>query len=240
MALEQVQCIVQEAFSVHLWNLFLVLGFLAGLAVLIFEGKREGVPGKELGRLFLWIVLGAVLGMRLFYLFFFKPSSGWNLQGFIHCGNASMGAFIGVILAIILASRLAKRDFWEYADISALGVSLAAVFVKLGCHLANCCCSVGKQTSLPWAVVQQGAGHHPTALYAIIYNSVIFLVLWSLRKRKLFSGFLFLLFLILYSSCRLLFENFYRVDIGLYYQFLPLTLLIPAAVLMWYKARKTG
>jgi len=45
----------------------------------------------------------------------------------------------------------------------------------------------------------------------MILNLLIFGVLWKLRKKNFFDGFIFLLYVVLYSSIRIFVENF-RAD----------------------------
>ena len=52
---------------------------------------------------------------------------------------------------------------------------------------------------------------HPVMLYELIINLFIFTFLWSIRKRAWGAGFLFCLYLILYSIDRF-FVSFFRAD----------------------------
>jgi len=52
---------------------------------------------------------------------------------------------------------------------------------------------------------------HPAQLYEMAFNSIIFLILWKVRKNIKKDGYLFLLYVILYSSIRIFVEHF-RAD----------------------------
>ncbi|MEA3253858.1 MAG: prolipoprotein diacylglyceryl transferase family protein, partial [Chloroflexota bacterium] len=71
----------------------------------------------------------------------------------------------------------------------------------------NGCC-YGKPTSLPWAVVYSHAGSacglqgiplHPTQIYMLLWNLVVFAVVWQMRRRLKERGALFILYLWLYA-----------------------------------------
>ena len=76
---------------------------------------------------------------------------------------------------------------------------------------------------MPWCVTFTGPDAlaplniplHPTQLYAALSGLVIFLVLMFLRKRKKFEGQIFVWFLILHSTGRLLIERYRGDDRGL-------------------------
>jgi phosphatidylglycerol:prolipoprotein diacylglycerol transferase len=52
---------------------------------------------------------------------------------------------------------------------------------------------------------------HPTQLYEMVFNLVIFAILWKTRKKFQVNGHLFFLYVILYSVIRIFVEHF-RAD----------------------------
>ena len=81
---------------------------------------------------------------------------------------------------------------------------------------------------------------HPSQLYEAFFEGVVlFLMLWPLRKRKIFDGFLFSLYLIGYGTVRFLIEYMREPDqhLGLIVgslslgQLLCLTMVIVGSVL---------
>jgi len=52
---------------------------------------------------------------------------------------------------------------------------------------------------------------HPTQLYEMIFNFIIFAILWKVRKKVKVEGHLFLLYVGLYSAIRIFVEQF-RAD----------------------------
>ena len=79
----------------------------------------------------------------------------------------------------------------------------------------------GYPTNLPWGLVYApdspagqmfpGQALHPTQLYEMIFNLIIFGILWKMRKKINTNGQLFMLYLILYSAARFFVEHF-RAD----------------------------
>jgi phosphatidylglycerol:prolipoprotein diacylglycerol transferase len=125
-------------------------------------------------------------------------------------GLSIWGAVLGAAIGIWLYSRISKKfSFGHLADVIAPGIILAQAIGRVGCTLNGCC--YGKTTSVPWAIIYTnpsthgpvGIPVHPTQVYEIIYNLIVFGVLLLLRKRIKPDGALFFIYLILYSVWRL-------------------------------------
>jgi phosphatidylglycerol:prolipoprotein diacylglycerol transferase len=79
----------------------------------------------------------------------------------------------------------------------------------------------GYPTAMPWGLVYSpeslagqmfpGQPLHPTQLYEMILNLIIFGILWKIRTKQKINGQLFLAYVILYSGARILVEHF-RAD----------------------------
>ena len=123
-------------------------------------------------------------------------------------GLAIYGAVLGAALGIWIYSRFSRETNFGYlADVLAPGVILAQAVGRVGCLINGCC--YGDYCDLPWALSYTGPGHpfliasvHPTQLYEIIYNLIIFGVLLSLRGRFRPAGALFAIYLTFYSLWR--------------------------------------
>ena len=123
-------------------------------------------------------------------------------------GLTIYGAILGAALAIWVYSRVSNFQFGYVADLAAPAIILAQAVGRVGCTINGCC--YGTSTSLPWGVVYThpdsfaplGVAIHPTQLYEIIYNLIVFAVLLKLRGRFKPDGSLFLVYLTLYSLWR--------------------------------------
>jgi phosphatidylglycerol:prolipoprotein diacylglycerol transferase len=124
-------------------------------------------------------------------------------------GLTIYGAVLGAALGIWIYSRLTRKNFGYLADVVAPGIILAQAIGRVGCTINGCC--YGVETDIFCAVIYgHPASHgplgipvHPTQIYEIIYNLIVFGVLLVLRKRFRPDGSLFLIYLTLYSAWRL-------------------------------------
>jgi len=85
-------------------------------------------------------------------------------------------------------------------------IALGYAVARIGCFLNGCC--AGHYTTLPWGVDFGDGPRHPTQLYAIGANLIIFLILHRQEKSKPFEGYLMLLYLVLYATYRFIIEFF--------------------------------
>jgi len=123
-------------------------------------------------------------------------------------GLTIYGAVLGAAFGIWIYSKVSHFEFGYLADVVTPGIILAQAIGRIGCTLNGCCYGIG--TSLPWAVTYThpnslaplGVAVHPTQLYEIVYNLIVFAVLLKLRGRLKPDGSLFLVYLGLYSLWR--------------------------------------
>jgi phosphatidylglycerol:prolipoprotein diacylglycerol transferase len=125
-------------------------------------------------------------------------------------GLTIWGAVLGAALGIWVYSLFSKKFAFGYmADILAPGIILAQAIGRVGCTLNGCC--YGLETDIFCAIIYTdpdsfgpiGVPVHPTQIYEIIYNLIVFAVLLTLRGRFRPAGSLFLIYLTFYALWRL-------------------------------------
>ena len=124
-------------------------------------------------------------------------------------GLTAYGGVLGTALGIWVYSKFSKFQFGYFADVAAPGIILSQAVGRVGCTINGCC--YGIETFLPWSIVYThpdslcplGVATHPTTVYEIIWNLLVFGVLLKLRGRFKPDGSLFLIYLSLYSVYRL-------------------------------------
>lgn len=214
-------------YELRWYSLLFALGFALSFFLLKRVFKEENVPAEKLDVLLIYIVFATVLGARLGHCLFyefdyysqypteillpFRFSPQFEFTGFQ--GLASHGGAIGIMIAVLVYSKIEKMNVYWVMDKLALAIPLACAFIRLG-NLFNSE-MVGHPTSAPWAVVflqLDEVPRHPGQLYeAIAYFSIfLFLNLFYQKIRKL-DGFIFGLFLVLMFSARFALE-FFKVD----------------------------
>ena len=208
----------------------------------LWQPAKPPVTTVQLDDLVLWIVLGIILGGRLGYALFYKPSlyanlftgADWEerlaLFRLWDGGMAFHGGLIGVTIAIIAFARRNKVNLLSLGDLVAPVVPLGLLFGRL----ANFTTGElwGRETTVPWAIrfcndrIYQMYGfcpagdvpRHPSQLYEAGLEGLLLLgVLWfAVYKARLLAkpGYVTGIFLFGYGLIRASLENVRQPDAG--------------------------
>ncbi len=208
------------ASDLHTYGLMVAAGFLAALTYARFEAVRVGEDPDRVLDLCFYLLIAAIVGARLFFVFSNFRSYLENPVEIFRVWRGGLVFYGGFILAVIVGIVYVRRNrmpIWKTADILAPGIALGHFFGRMGCFFAGCC--YGKACTLPWAVIFTHRESlaplmtplHPTQLYSAFANLMIFSILWIWRTRKRFDGQIFWVYVLLYAAARFTIE-FYRGD----------------------------
>jgi len=195
--------------TIHSYGLMVALGYLLAIFIIHLEAKRRGLNSNLALDLGLTAMICGTLGSKLIFIlrnwsYYSKNPVEILLgfgEGFIFYGGLVLGA-----IGVILVSHFKKISIKTIADICAPAIPLGHTIGRIGCLLRGCC--FGKPTTLPWAIYLEGAFRHPTQIYHIAHNFLIFIILWLIRKRIKVEGNLLLIYLLLYGIACFISEFF--------------------------------
>jgi phosphatidylglycerol---prolipoprotein diacylglyceryl transferase len=227
---------------VTLGELFTALGYCVGGLVFWWAAKERRLATEGMGRIAVIGFVTGILGAKVSEL----VAMGWPvkipplvvLQPEVG-GRALFGGMIfGWIGVEIAKRRMGIRR--STGDLFALALPAGEVIGRIGCYFNGCC--YGKACSLPWAIYQHDAWRHPTQIYSAITAALIFLLLYSVRKKTAYEGQLFLIYLLLFGATRFVIEQF-RWQTGLVLglsamQWFCLELLVSSSVMLIVKHRR--
>lgn len=216
-------------FKIHYYSMMWMLAFILGWYIMKRIYKHESQTEEKLDSLFIYSVLGIMIGARLGHVIFYQPElfkqdffsiflpfrfrPEFEFTGFR--GLASHGAAIGMILSMYLYNKkILKKSVLWILDRVVVPVALGAIFVRVGNFFNSEMIGKEADASLPWAIVFKSIDEvprHPGQLYEAFGYIFVFLILWFLywkTKKSEKTGFLFGLFLVLLMTVRLIVENF--------------------------------
>ncbi|MEI6288861.1 MAG: prolipoprotein diacylglyceryl transferase [Chloroflexota bacterium] len=224
-----------QPFVLYYYGIILMSGTVAGGLLAYNETSRRGYDPDIVWDLLIWLIIGGIIGARLWHVF--TPSPSLIAQGIdtkfylthpldlinVRRGGLGIpGAVIGGALALLLFTRKLKLNFIEWADIVAPSIALGQAVGRWGNYFNQEL--YGAPTSVPWKIFIDPAHrltefinqeyYHPLFLYESLWNlgnMAILLLLSRKYNRKLMPGDLFLTYLLIYPVGRF-FLDFLRLD----------------------------
>lgn len=221
--------------TIRFYGIILMTGAVAGAFLAVREAKRRGYDGEIVWDLFIYLLIGGVIGARIWHILTPSPSTGitagWYLSHPLDAlavwkgGLGIPGAVIGGLIALFFYSRRTGLNFAEWTDIGSPSLALGQAIGRWGNFVNQEL--YGAPTNLPWKISIDSAHrlpdyitveyYHPLFLYESLWNLMnMFLLLWiSLRFRdSLKEGDIFLTYLVIYPVGRFLLD-YLRLDASL-------------------------
>jgi len=207
--------------NLYTYGLFVALGFMTAIWVSKKNAAPLGISSQTITDIFFVILISALLGSRLLYVLINFDSFKNNLLDIFKIWNGGLvffGGFLASVVTTAVYLKLKKFNIWKIADIIAPGVALGHAVGRIGCFFSGCC--YGKACDLPFAIkftnpeslAPIGVYLHPTQIYSVFSNLILFFILsWLQKREKKFNGMVFLCYIMLYSLFRSIIE-FFRGD----------------------------
>lgn len=209
-----------DQFGIHLgplylryYGLILVTGAFLGGYLASLEAKRKGHNADQIWDGMLWVLIGGIVGARLWHIFTPPPSmveQGLTTATYLNLTNVTSltvpfinqvipipiafavwegglgipGAVAGGMLAMYLYTRSLKVSFAEWADFVAPAVALGQAIGRWGNFVNQEL--YGQPTTLPWGLTIDalpGQKFHPLFLYESLGNLAICLALLYIGRR---------------------------------------------------------
>jgi phosphatidylglycerol:prolipoprotein diacylglycerol transferase len=184
-----------------------------------------GITTKHLEDFVTYAVLGIIIGGRLGYVILYEPlkylAHPIDILKTYEGGMSFHGGVVGIVIATMLFCRKNKVHLSIITDLIA---TVAGVGIFLG-RVANFINAelYGRITTVPWAVVFPGSdmsARHPSQLYEALFEGLLLscIMLFGqdmLKTRGLASG----VFLIFYSTSRIVLEFFREPDMQIGFLF---------------------
>ena len=250
-------------FIIYYYGIVLMLGTLAGGWLGAREVARRGYDPEIVWDMLIWLVVGGVVGGRLWHVFTPSPSSiaeGITTQWYLthpldlinlrRGGMGIPGGIIGGSIALFFYTRRNKQlSFTAWVDVIAPSLALGQAIGRWGNFFNQEL--YGAPTDLPWKLhidpqhrlpgFENVEYYHPLFLYESLWNLAnMFFLIWVRRRFKdaLKPGDLFLVYLVTYPVGRF-FLDFLRLDasqlvgINANQTFMAIVAIASAATLFW-------
>ena len=250
--------------SVHWYG----LTYLAAFALFMLLGVRrlrhqpfasvtDPAPWtrKDVEDILFYGVLGVIVGGRLGYCLFYKPSfyltHPLEIFAVWQGGMSFHGGLLGVIFALVLYARSRHRPWLQVADFVAPCIPLGLAAGRVGNFINGELWGRFAPVDLPWGMVFPQSGsmlpRHPSQVYQFLMEGVLlFVVMWLYARKQRGEGQVAGLFLIGYGVLRFAAEYFREPDDFLGLLSLGLSMgqwlcvpMVIAGLLLWWRGRPT-
>ncbi|NTW82386.1 MAG: prolipoprotein diacylglyceryl transferase [Chlorobiaceae bacterium] len=227
-------------FPVRWYGMMYIIAFAVVYVISLYRLKSEKLPFERsyVGDALTWAMVGVVLGGRIGYIIFYGMESlmsdplGMLLPWASSSGTCRFtgitgmsyhGGIIGTIIALWAFSRSRKKGFFETFDLFIASVPLGYTFGRLGNFINGEL--YGRVTTAAIGMYFPSAPthelRHPSQLYEAFFEGIVlFSILWLLRKKSPFAGFLSAMYLFWYGLFRFFIEYFREPDPQLGFVFL--------------------
>lgn len=212
-------------FQIRYYGLMYVVAFTIVYLLAAYRIKSEHLDFSkdDIQDCFVWIILGLMIGARIGYVIFYNAGYylanpleiflPFNFSGGFHftglAGMSYHGGLIGVVTAATLFCVKKKMNFWRLADLLIPAIPLGYTFGRIGNFINGEL--YGRVTSISWGMYfpLDPSNHlrHPSQLYEAFFEGILlFIILWSIRKKNTFKGFFLSAYLIGYGFIRFFIE----------------------------------
>ncbi len=227
-------------FPIRWYGMMYIVAFAVVYIMSLYRLKTEKLHFERsyIGDALTWAMAGVVLGGRIGYIIFYGMESfmsdplGMLLPWASSSGTCRFtgitgmsyhGGIIGTIIALWAFSRSRKKGFFETFDLFIASVPLGYTFGRLGNFINGEL--YGRVTTAAIGMYFPSAPtnelRHPSQLYEAFFEGIVlFSILWLLRKKSPFAGFMSAMYLFCYGLFRFFIEYFREPDAQLGFVFL--------------------
>lgn len=199
--------------TIYTYGVLVALGFFMGMQYIVKYSKNI-ITKQQVYDFLFYVILIGIIGARLFYVMLDIPyykSNPLEIFQVWKGGLVYYGGFVAVLIFAFFYCRYKKINIVKLIDVFAPALALGHAFGRIGCFFSGCC--YGKSTDCFLAISHK----HPTQLYESLGNIIIFFILHILLKKSHKDGYVFVLYMLLYSILRFCVEFFRGDDRGMFF-----------------------
>ncbi len=242
-------------FVISTYGVFVALGMIAAFYIFLHFSKKEGIDEKQAENIFLFTIIGGLIGARIAYIIE-HPDQFKTVLDYIAIWKGGIdwyGGFIGGALVALFLIKFYRLQMWKLADSASIAVIIGHGIGRLGCTAAGCCYGKPVPEHSFWehfsitfpedSAAPPGMKLYPTQPMEALLNFVIFGILFLFYKRKLFDGQIFSMYLIFYGVERFFLEFLRNVTppidpIGLTWnQIISIFMIVAGIAIFFYRLK---
>lgn len=207
--------------AVRWYGLMYVVGIIMGLWAIKGYTARKGIDPDMVYRVLWWCIAAGLIGGRLYFVvqqpdlvqhYILQP---WRILATWEGGMAFYGAIFLIIPTLYWRARVERVNPLVLIDAGVLFAAVGQIFGRFG-NIINGDI-IGFPSTLPWSTVYQNPNSwaclnpatcnvpvQPAAVYEILTNIVVVIILFTLARRVRRPGILTLVYLFSYAITQFL------------------------------------
>jgi phosphatidylglycerol:prolipoprotein diacylglycerol transferase len=210
-------------FAVRWYALAYIAGLVIGWQIMrrVCTQPPKVLSPEKIDDFLLWAALGVILGGRIGYVLFYKPSFFFENPGQIvmlwEGGMSFHGGLLGVITAILAFSFKNGISPFLLSDLVALVTPIGLFFGRIANFINGELW--GRPTDVPWAMIFPRGGplpRHPSQLYQATFEGILLfslvLMVWRFTDGRRRPGLITGTFCMGYAVARIVGEIFREPD----------------------------
>ncbi len=227
--------------SIQVWGLWVALGMILAIGIILVRAKRLGLDANALIDQALWMIVGGLIGARLFHIVFYEPAFYLQYPLEIikvwHGGLSSFGGLIGAIIGFFsyqhkLSLRGASNErrgnlqwykrllhfvrndrqvFLQKADLFSFAATFGWIVGRVGCFMIHD--HLGVHSNCPLAIQTIDGPRLDMALIEIIALVPLAIFFLIHKNRKPGDGFFTYVLFIYYGIIRFVLDFWRAGDI---------------------------
>ena len=200
------------AFSIFgldiMWYAILITsGIIIATTICCLRAPSHGLTSDQILNFVIICIPAAIIGARAYYVLFNWDYYAGDIVKILNIRGGGLAIHGGLLVGLGVAALLCY--FWKVRPLNLMdlivpSIALGQAIGRWGNYFNSE--AHGGPTDLPWAVMINGQGYHPTFLYESIWCFILFIILLYIDRHRKFEGQVFLLYGILYSLERFFVE----------------------------------
>ena len=202
---------------IQVWGLWVALGMALSLLIIAKRSSIHGLDRQKMLDLALWIIIGGLIGARLFHVLFYEPSFYFShpLEIFKvwRGGLSSFGGLAGAAAAFFICLRRFRVSGCglRAADVFSYSALFGWMVGRVGCFMIHD--HLGAHSNCPLAIETADGPRLEMALMEILGLIPLAIIFFVLRKRKLAHGWYTAVLFMYYGVLRFILDFYRAADI---------------------------
>ncbi len=198
--------------EIYWYAVLIVSAIVLSLFLIYFSKRKYGIKYEDFLEIFIFALVGGVIGARAFYVIFNLEYYLQNINQIFNIQNGGLAIYGGIIagsVIVYIACKLKRISFLDFADYVVPYLALSQGIGRLG-NFFNVE-AYGVETTIFFRMgIETSYGYlevHPCFLYEMLGCLAIFILLKLLQRKQSYKGEILCFYLVFYGIIRFFVER---------------------------------